>query len=165
MPLVDEIKNEIKAAFAGVTLDGGISLNQTKVVDNYGRDCTNEQFAALPLTEVTDNWTKIPTSTLDEANCLAHFDRKGFKYYIPALMLRLLDNYDVDSMMTIGTLSILYPKVESWQYLYSLLSPEQTKTVAHYLQALPTLVELYGGDKPVVERAFRNYWSKFLSEK
>jgi len=154
----------IESAFSGVTLDGGISLEQTKVIDNYGRDCTNEEFEALPKGEVTDNWRKIPTSTLDEADCLAHFDRKAFKYYIPALMLRLLDNYDPDSMMTIGTLSILYPKTESWKFLYSLLSPQQTKAIADYLQSLPSFVELDGEDKTIVERALRNFWSKFLGQ-
>ena len=62
MYTVDEIKSEISAAFDGVELDGGISLNQTKVIDNYGRDCSSEQFAALPMGEVTDDWRKIPNS-------------------------------------------------------------------------------------------------------
>lgn len=162
MRTFEELKNEVDRAFSGVKLDGGISLNQTKVIDNYGRDCTDEQFAALPLKEVTDDWNKIPTIVLDGAECLAHFDRRGFKYYIPALMLRLLENYDSTSMMTIGTLSILYPQTESWDYLYSLLSPEQSMAIANYLQSLPSLIELEGEDRKIVERALRNYWSKFL---
>jgi hypothetical protein len=100
----EQIKKIIEAAFNGVTLDGGISLEQTKVIDNYGRGVNVEEFTALPNNEVTNNWKQIPISQLDEAECLAHFDRKGFKYYIPALMLRLLENYDPESMMTIGTL-------------------------------------------------------------
>jgi hypothetical protein len=160
-----EITDEIKSAFEGVSLDGGISLNQTKVIDNYGRGCSDEQFAALPLSEVTDDWTKIPTSAIDEAHCLAHLDRKGFRYYLPGLMIRLLDTYDPGSMMTIGTLSSLYPKTESQIFLYSLLSPQQARAIAHFLQALPRLVELYGEDVKVVERAYRNYWSKYLASK
>ena len=158
-----EIKTAIELAFDGVTLDGGISLNQTKIIDNYGRDCTDEQFVALPLNEITDDWKEIPTSALDEADCLAHFDRKGFKYYIPALMLRLLVKYDPDSMMTIGTLSILYPKTETWPFLYSLLNPEQYRVIASYLQSLPDLVELIGDDEKIVKRAFNNYWYQFLN--
>lgn len=164
--MVSKIKiiNEISTAFEGVKLDGGISLNQTKIIDNYGRGCSDEQFAFLPRTEVTDDWTKIPSLALDDADCLAHLDPKGFKYYIPALMMRLLDNYDPGSMMTIGTLSSLYPKIESQKFLYTLLSPEQIRAIARYLQALPSLAELYGEHTKVVERAFRNYWSNFLSE-
>lgn len=162
----EEIKKVIETAFKGVTLDGGLSLEQTKIVDNYGRGVTTEQFTNLPNKEVTHDWKEIPISQLDEAECLAHFDRKGFRYYIPALMLRLLENYDPTSMMTIGTLSILYPKTETWAYLYSLLTEQQYEAIALYLQALPNLVELDTfEDKTMVERAFKNYWSKFLSSK
>jgi hypothetical protein len=159
----EQIKKIIEAAFNGVTLDGGISLEQTKVIDNYGRGVSVEEFTALPNNEVTNNWKQIPISQLDEAECLAHFDRKGFKYYIPALMLRLLENYDPESMMTIGTLSILYPETETWAYLYTLLTEEQYQAIALFLKELPNLVELDTfEDKKVVERAFNNYWSKFV---
>lgn len=162
MALKEEIRKNIEAAFNGITLDNGISLEQIKVIDNYGRGVTDEEFSALSNKEITENWKEIPTSQLDEAECLAHFDRKGFKYYIPALMLRLLENYDSTSMMTIGTFSILYPKTETWSYLYSLLTKQQCQAIALYLQALPDLVELEGEDKQVVERAFKKYWSKHL---
>jgi len=66
-------------------------------------------------------------------------------------------------MMTIGTISILYPKTESWSFLYSLLSLEQSKAVAQVLKNLPELVELEGEDKTCVERALRNYWSRYLA--
>ena len=158
----EEIKNVIKNAFSGVTLDGGISLEQTKIIDNYGRGVTDEEFTALPKKEVTDNWQEIPIYLLDEAECLPHFDRKGFRYYIPALMLRLLENYDFTSMMTIGTLSILYPKLEGWEYLYSLLNEQQKQAIALYLKALPNLVDLQTENKTVVERAFNKYWSKYM---
>lgn len=162
----EEVRKVIETAFDGVSLDGGLSLEQTKVVDNYGRGVTTKQFTNLPNKEVTDDWKEIPISQLDDAECLAHFDRKGFKYYIPALMLRLLENYDPTSMMTIGTLSILYPKTETWTYLYSLLTEQQYQAIALYLQVLPSLVELDTfEDKTVVERAFNDYWSKFLPSK
>ena len=78
-------------------------------------------------------------------------------------MLRLLENYDFSSMMTIGTLSILYPKTETWAYLYSQLTEQQYQAIALYLQSLPNLVELDTfEDRQVVERAFNNYWSKYL---
>ena len=159
----DELRKIIEEAFDKITLDGGLSLAQTKVIDNYGRGVTDEEFAALPKKEVTGNWKEIPASQLDEADALAHFDRKGFRYYIPALMLRLLENYDRSSMMTIGTLSILYPKTDSWKYLYSLLSDSQNQAIALYLKALPGLVALDSDDRKIVERALRNHWSKFLS--
>jgi len=160
-----EIKSEIESAFDGVTLNGGISLDQTKVIDEFGliRNVKSKEFDALPLNEVTDDWKAIPSSILDDADCFVHLDAKGFRYYIPALMLRLLENYDRGSMMVISTLRILYPKKESSEYWYSLLTKEQRRAIAHYLKTLPSLVELQGEDRPVVERAFRNYWSKQLN--
>jgi len=157
-----EIKVAIESAFAGVRLDGGLSLNQTKVVDNYGRGVSSEQFSKLPNQEVTDDWTAIPPSVLDDADSLGHLDAEGFRYYIPALMLRLLDSYDSCSMMTIGTLGMLYPKREGHEYLYSHLNEPQFKAIACYLEALPELINLEGEDRTVVERAFRKYWSKYL---
>ena len=157
-----ELKEQIIDAFSGVALEDGISLNQTRVIDNYGRGCSDEEFVRLPLSETTDDWRKIPIHALDDADCLAHLDRKGFRYYIPALMLRLLDRYDPESMFSIGTLSILYPETESWPYLYSLLSDEQKRSVARFLKALPDLVELDTEDRTLVKRALRNYWSEYL---
>ena len=159
---VDEIKVEIRRAFSGVTLEGGISLDQTKVINNYGRDCSAEQFAALPLSEVTDDWTSIPTSVLDEAECFAFLDDLGFRYYIPALMIRLLDNYDCGSMISVGTLSCLYPNSTYVEQRYNKLSDAQRVAISRYLEILPALVELDGEDTTIVKRAFQNYWSKFL---
>ena len=156
------IVSEISLAFDSVTLDSGISLKQTKVIDDYG-DVTSKEFAALPLGEVTGDWKAIPASILDDADCIAFLDTKGFRYYIPALMLRLLENYDRGSMMVIATLSSLYPKNQSRKYQYSELTKAQLRAIAHFMEALPMLVELEGEDVPVVERAFRNYWSKQLN--
>lgn len=158
----EEIVNVIEKAFDGATLDGGISLEQTKVIDNYGRGVTAEEFTNLPKKEITDNWKKIPVSQLDEADCIAHLDQKGFKYYIPALILRLLENYDSTSLASIGTISFLYPKLKDWEYSYSELTPEQSQAIALFLKSLPDLVKLKIEDKTRVERALKKYWSKFL---
>src|SRR5215469_15804011 len=51
----------------------------------------------------------VPPDEL-ERNCIAHLDALGFRYYIPALMLSVLDHYEPLSMRVIGTLAGLYPK-------------------------------------------------------
>ncbi len=145
-----------------MTLDGGISLEQANVIDNYGRGVTSEEFKALPENEITDDWRTIPDTTLDGAENIAHLDEKGYRYYIPAFMLRLLNSYDPGSMMTIGTLSSLYPKTDSQTYCYSCLTGQQLRAIAEYVKALPSFVELWGEDKRIVERAYRNYWSKYV---
>ena len=77
-------------------------------------------------------------------------------------MLRLLENYDSTSMMSIGTISFLYPKLKDWEYCYSELTPEQSQAIALFLKSLPDLVDLETEDKTRVERALNKYWSKFL---
>ena len=165
MSLKDELLSEIDSAFEGVALDGGVSLDQSKVIDSYGEGVTEEEFNKIPKKEVTNDWRKIPFYILDEADCIAHLDAKGFKYYIPALMKRLVENYDPSSMMSIGTLSVLYPKKANYNYSserYSLLSKKQCVAIAHYLKELPNLVCLEAEDLKCVQRAFNNHWSKYV---
>src|SRR5688500_10551416 len=100
----------IEDAFRGTKLEDGVSLRQTEVLDRYGEGSTHEKYLSLPKSEIIDDWQRIPASELDRAECLAHLDAKGFRYYIPALMIRLLEDYDPSSMRTIGTLDPLYPR-------------------------------------------------------
>ncbi len=162
-----DIREIITHAFQGVSLRGGTSLKQTEVIDRYCEGVTEEEFRALPDTEVTQDWQAISAQELDRAQCIAHLDARGFTYYIPALMVRLLEDYDPSSMRTIGTLRALYPKKDSWEYhmeRYSLLSPQQSAAIASYLQALPQLVELDSEDTKVMERALKTYWARFLKQ-
>jgi len=155
----------IAEAFEGITLEDGVSLRQAEVIDRYGEGLSGGEFADLTINEVTHNWQQIPAATLDQFECLAHLDAKGFRYYIPAFMLRLIEKYDSASMKDIGTLSGLYPKKESWEYhtgRYSLLNEAQSIAIALYLVALPDLVELDYEDKTIVSRALANFWSKYL---
>jgi len=50
-----------------------------------------------------------------EIKSLAHLDALGFRYYIAALMLSVLDRYESSNLRVIGTLSGFYPKKDnSW---------------------------------------------------
>jgi hypothetical protein len=156
----------IHKAFAGVVLGDGVSLRQSIVIDNYGEGYTDKEFEEIKLSEVVNDWTQIPKDELMEAECIAHFDAGGFRYYIPALMLSLIEKFDNSSMRVIGTIMSLSPKPDRmWTYCmvqYSLLSYDQKQAIAKFLIALPDLVTLDAEDKAMVERAIRNYWSEFL---
>ena len=104
MSLKEEIIKDINTAFKNVTLSDGVSLEQAKIIDNYGEGITEKEFSDIPNSEITQDWKKIPISQPDTAEYSAHLDKLGFKYYIPALMIRLLENYDYTSMVTISTL-------------------------------------------------------------
>ena len=160
-----EVKAAITKAFQGVGLNGGCSLREGKVADQYGQPDTAgpDDF---PEVDITDDWTALSMETLEAYSCLSYMDAEGFRYYIPAFMLSVISRYEGASMRAIDTLLSLYPKnTDRWDYkiaLYSALNREQKAAIAHYLHELPTLVELKREDQKVVERALRNYWHEFL---
>ena len=152
---------QIRAAFEGVTLGKGISLKQAQVIDQYGEGVTDTEFDALPRSEITDSWPDVPLSEL-ERDCIAHLDDEGLRYYLPALMLSLLSNYDRRSMRVIGTLAALYPKsIDVGARSYAFLTDDQHRAVACFMSALPRLVNLGSEDSKRLTRALRNYWARF----
>ena len=153
----------ISAAFHGVRLGQGVCIRQAEVINQYGEGFTQAQFAALPLDEVVSDWASIPSGELEQT-LVAHLDAEGVRYYLPALMLSILRDYDPGAMRVIGTLQELYPKEDRWEYRmrrYSVFSEAQKQAIAAFLIALPRLVELEPVDSKIIERAVRSYWHQF----
>ncbi len=130
----DSIEAAIRSAFAGVQLGSGVSLQQARLINDYA-ELSEAEWAAVPRLEITDDWSRIPD---DELICdaLAHLDADGLRYYLPALMLWLLDHYndrsdgrDPDADATvIGTMHSLAPDADFAGYLwgiYDMFTPEQ----------------------------------------
>ena len=159
------VEREIRVTFRGVTLDRGISLRQAQSADNF-RHAVGNTSSTKPLNAgITNDWSQVRLDEL-EGGGIAHLDALGFRYYLPALMLSVLNHYESSSIRVIGTLTALYPKRdESWEYhmhRYSLLNPAQKSAIALFLVALPKLVELDIEGQKVVERGLRNYWGEYL---
>ena len=121
---------------------------------------------------MTDDWTRVPESELLRDNA-AHLDAEGLRYYLPALMLWLLDHYHEDGwltrdgvlMTTIGTIMALAPEPqfdESMWRFYEIFTAAQRTAIASYLDALPRLVELDSEDAKTVARSIDHYWAQFL---
>ena len=159
----EEIEAAFKRSFAGVTLGDGVSLRQAQSIDTYGEIPPDDRD---PEANIIDDWQRIPFREL-ERNCIAHLDAEGWRYYLPAFALALLDRYDPGELWTIGTLSSLYPKQQDSErdtYQYSLLNLEQKQTIALYLKHLPSLVNLDKEDVKICQRSQQNYWSQFLEQ-
>ncbi|MFZ0961303.1 MAG: DUF6714 family protein [Terriglobia bacterium] len=171
------VEMEIRVAFRDVTLGGGISIRQAQFIDFSSsgargahstppaRQGIETEWSRIPLDEIINDWSRVSLDEL-ERDCIAHLDALGFRYYIPALMLSVVDRYDPSSLRVIGTLDGLYPKKDDgWEYhmhRYSLLNFRQKAATARFLAALPKLVQLESKDQKVVERALRNYWGEYL---
>jgi hypothetical protein len=158
-----EIERAIRAAFAGIALGPGISLRQAAALDRRAT-LSPAAFAALRRDEIVDDWSRLADAALEDP-CVAFLDAAGFRYYIPALMLRLLARYDGASPRVIATLSALYPKPGNRAdplVQYALLDTAQRRAIANFLVALPDLVALDHEDTKVVARALRNHWHAFV---
>jgi hypothetical protein len=157
------VEQNIRTAFRDVTLGAGISLRRAQLID--GQSAASRGHAqSFTQEEIIGDWSRVPLDELERGS-VAHLDAPGFRYYIPALMLSVLERYDSSSMRVIGTLTGLYPKDDAWEYhmqRYSLLDATQKTAIARFLAELPKLVELDSEDQRTVERALRNYWREHL---
>lgn len=166
------VEAAIRAAFAGVRLGTGVSLRQAEAIDVWMEGYTWAQFDALPEAEVTDDWSLIPEDELRQDN-VSHLDAEGLRYYLPALMLWLLDHYsDRDDFYSkpaeatvIGTMRALAPYAEFRASRYAdfdTFTDQQRAAIAQYLDALPDLVNLDYEDATLVARSVEQYWGRFL---
>src|ERR1035438_849707 len=99
----EAVTDAIQTAFKGVTLGQGISLRQAEMIDRTRDSVTPSEYRALLSGEVTNDWSRVPLIEL-ERDYIAHLDARGFRYYVPALMLSVLERYESVSMRVIGTL-------------------------------------------------------------
>ena len=90
-------------------------------------------------------------------------DPAGLRYFLPALMLRLLRAYEPAEVWCIGTVSALAHERRHPRGFLELLTPAQARAIAIYLQALPDLVDLDHEDREVVVGAFRDVWAQHLA--
>lgn len=160
------VRSTLYAAFGPVALGAGVSIRQSEVIDVYGEGWTDEQFNALPLSELTDNWGGVSDAELERA-CVAHLDPEGYRYYIPALALSLIRNPDYASMRFIGTMHSFALRGGDDVYhrtRFELLDRAQKHAIALYLFHLPLLVDLDRDDRELVRQTLQGYWQQFLQQ-
>jgi len=163
-----DVEHEIRAAFSGVVLGNGISISQAEILDRYGKDrngapVSDTQFRDLKSADETERWDKVAPGDL-ERSAIAHFDAEGLCYYLPALMISVIDHYDPVSLRVIGTFSALDPRPMSGYHAerYARLDEAKKRAIARFLTILPSLVTLDRADTVRIERALNAYWHSFL---
>lgn len=154
-----EVEAAIRTAFAGVRLGHGVTLSNAELMDDWADPAIVESLLG---SEPDEDWASIPADELDRAEAIAHLDAEGLRYYLPALMLHLLDDYQPTEMWSIGTIGALDQRGRHPRGFLELLSTAQRRAIAVYVQALPNLVELGDEDSTRVSRAFRDVWSHEL---
>lgn len=169
----ERVEAGLRAAFAGVTLGGGTSLRQAQAADAWGDGHTEAEWRALPQGEVTNDWSQVPEAEL-RRDGTSYLDEEGLRYYLPAFLIWLLDNYDRErlfgdedgvAMALIGTMSVIAPGKDSRAERHAMFdryTRDQRAGMAAYVEALPRLVNLGSQDTTRVERALRDYWGRLL---
>jgi hypothetical protein len=85
----EDLTARIFEAFAGVRLDGGVSLIETAFADDY--DVAPDHLITL---EEQNDWTKIINDRLcDFTATFCYTDYRGFRFYIAPYMVWTLRNY------------------------------------------------------------------------
>ena len=80
-----ELEQQIRSAFADVTLEDGIGLWEAKSLDDYADDITRSQARTR---DIRDNWTKIPAEDLRWAQDAFIFtDPEGMRFLLPVFLL------------------------------------------------------------------------------
>ena len=79
---------EIRSAFAGVSIKGGITLTEAYAIDNYEDAATRSRARAQ---DTYTDWTKIDVCRLDPGqSALSFIDPIGFRFHLPAYMCRII---------------------------------------------------------------------------
>jgi len=151
------VEAAIREAFAGARLGDGVSLVEAEAIDGYYERRSLAEAHRLRQFEITDDWTALTSSDLDSEN-LAHLDPEGLRYYLPAFMLRLLDDYQYGEMWCVGTIGRLDQRHPYPLGFMELLTNDQRAAVAAYVEALPELVELGYEDAAIIDRSLAQVW-------
>jgi len=97
----EELIAEIVRAFDGVTLGYGITLHEAIAIDDYK---TQEEQMAARRVDRERQWQDVSAATLVECQtALSFLDEKGFRYYLPAFMVRGLEDWDSDAGVAVDS--------------------------------------------------------------
>ena len=153
--------NEIESTFSEVFLEGGIGIYEARVIDDYGDEKERER-AKREDSKKWINWQEIPDEILRKHYTTFCFvDSKGFKFLIPAYMRFTLKYCEEDDSASIdSTIYALEPSNYNFDGFANLLTYEQKKVIAKFLEYL--ILEVGGNwvDTDVSSRAYEAFWYK-----
>lgn len=161
---------EVYAAFEGVTREGGVSWSQAYAID---MNADAAEYEKAGREDRDSSWTEVLQNEAWAPGGLSggfiFLDAIGFRYYLPAAMIRELN--EVESTSIERRLN-LPPKgakgrkfcIEKWQ----MLSDRQRRCVAKFiLFAIERELAADQANTDLLtefELAWENYWSEFAAE-
>lgn len=80
----DGLIAQIERDFAGVTRDGGVSISEAHVIDDYG---TEDERRTVRKSDTYAHWNGVTLPDADPGgSALSFMDPIGFRYHLPAYM-------------------------------------------------------------------------------
>ena len=160
---LDSLIAAIAMAFDGVSREGGISLHETGVIDNYGSD---EERVNARLLDTESQWQDLQEDDRFRLmNNYMFLDPIGFRYYLPAFLIFNLkyfrDNILWNHDAMIFAFSERCPDADG---KVSLLNPVQRKVIARFLEHFVLFDP--DGDfayTDLARQGLSNGWERFLT--
>jgi len=128
-----KIAGMIHVAFGDVLRDGGVSLYQSRALDDYAEEA---EFKAAERKDPELRWQDISSDKIEKFNIsLVFFDDKGFRFYLPAFMIFALDSFEPThgSMDADGVLFATSDPHGFHKEHFAILNPSQMEAVAAFL--------------------------------
>jgi hypothetical protein len=149
----------VERAFAGVQLDGGVSLAEAELIDDHALASRTELDRPPRGYGEGPPWEELTTAGLDRFpwGNFAFQDARGIRYHLPAFMRAHLRG--PKPPRAIDSLLFILQSGHQLDALERLLAPPQRHAVARYL-AWVALDETY--DAIGASRAFRGRWGAHL---
>lgn len=151
---VQQVCHAIETAFAGVTLEDGIGLQEAQGLDDYADAAT---CAAYRAKDEKDDWHRLSAEALNQCgSSLSFFDAKGMRFHLPAYLLADLRGDDGSG------LAFRLTNLSSQLNQFALLSPVQRAAVRSFLLHIldDRDYKFYRSD---IERALAEYWTTPVS--
>jgi hypothetical protein len=144
----------IEAAFAGVTLGGGVGLQEAQGLDDYA---DAETCATYRANDEKEDWQRIPVETLNDCySSLSFFNAEGMRFHLPAYLLA-----DLRGEYRFG-MAFCLTQTSNYDHYFRLLSGAQRRAVRAFL--LHILGDRdYQFDRPHILRALDDYWTEPVS--
>jgi hypothetical protein len=138
---------EIRRAFHGVKLGGGIGLSEADAVDDYADDATR---MACRQRDEREDWQRIPPESL-RGEGLCFTDAEGMRFHLPAFMIAAVQHGSSYS-------PVFMLKNERARELFVLLSSDQRRAVRDFLLVARDDPK-HGFERAGIEQALAGPWS------
>src|SRR5262245_66238663 len=77
------VLNQIREGFRDARLEGGITLHEAEVIDDYG-NAEDREDARRKDPETT--WEEVPDEKIERLQVFPFLDEKGYRFYLPAYL-------------------------------------------------------------------------------